>query len=94
MSWWFYLMQPAVPAALARNLSPLMRLLENKYYLDWFNEHVLAKGCADAGHGLCGKAAMSASSTASSMARRSGVGRPFRGGAALANRALCINTRW
>jgi len=41
---WFYLLQPAIPAAIGRVLSPLVRVLENKYYLDWFNEHVLAKG--------------------------------------------------
>ncbi len=52
MSWWFYLKQPSIPAALARNLGPLMRLLENKYYFDWFNEHVLAKGARLTGMGL------------------------------------------
>jgi NADH-quinone oxidoreductase subunit L len=29
-----------------------MRLLENKYYLDWFNEHVLAAGARKVGGGL------------------------------------------
>jgi NADH-quinone oxidoreductase subunit L len=51
-AWWFYLRQPALPAALARIFSPLVRLLENKYYLDWFNEHVLAAGARLVGVGL------------------------------------------
>ncbi len=51
-AWWFYLVQPAIPAAIARTLSPLVRLLENKYYMDWFNEHVLARGARLMGTGL------------------------------------------
>ena len=44
VAWWFYLMQPAIPAAIGRALTPVVKVLENKYYLDWFNEHVLARG--------------------------------------------------
>ncbi len=51
-AWWFYLKQPAIPAAIGRALSPLVKLLENKYYLDWFNEHVLAAGARWLGRGL------------------------------------------
>ena len=51
-AWWFYLKQPAVPAAIGRALGPVVRVLENKYYLDWFNEHVLAKGARVLGTGL------------------------------------------
>ena len=51
-AWWFYLKQPALPAAIGRALSPLVRVLENKYYLDWFNEHVLAAGARLLGRGL------------------------------------------
>ncbi len=49
---WFYLLQPAIPAALARIFSPIVKVLENKYYLDWFNEHVLAAGARLLGTGL------------------------------------------
>jgi NADH-quinone oxidoreductase subunit L len=49
---WFYLLQPAIPAALGRIFSPIVRILENKYYLDWFNEHVLAAGARMLGTGL------------------------------------------
>ncbi len=51
-AWWFYLKQPAIPAAIGKALSPLVRVLENKYYLDAFNEHVLAKGSRLLGTGL------------------------------------------
>ncbi len=51
-AWWFYLVQPSIPAALAKALSPLVKVLENKYYLDWFNEHVLAAGARFVGRGL------------------------------------------
>ncbi len=51
-AWWFYLKQPAIPAAIGKALSPIVRVLENKYYLDWFNEHVLAKGSRLIGTGL------------------------------------------
>jgi NADH-quinone oxidoreductase subunit L len=52
VSWWFYLKQPAIPAAIARTFAPLYRLLENKYYLDWFNEHVLAAAARSLGLSL------------------------------------------
>ena len=51
-AWWFYLKQPAIPAAIARTFSPIVRVLENKYYLDWFNEHVLAAAARLIGTGL------------------------------------------
>jgi NADH-quinone oxidoreductase subunit L len=52
VAWWFYLIQPAIPAAIGRALSPVVKVLENKYYLDWFNEHVLAAGARMLGTGL------------------------------------------
>jgi NADH-quinone oxidoreductase subunit L len=51
-AWLFYLQAPAIPAALDRVLKPLRTVLENKYYLDWFNEHVLAAGARLFGTGL------------------------------------------
>jgi NADH-quinone oxidoreductase subunit L len=44
VSFVFYMLVPAVPAAIGRVLSPVVTILENKYYLDWFNENVLARG--------------------------------------------------
>jgi NADH-quinone oxidoreductase subunit L len=52
VAWWFYVKQPAIPAAIGRTLKPLVTVLENKYYLDWFNEHVLAAGARALGTGL------------------------------------------
>ncbi|EGJ11193.1 MULTISPECIES: NADH-quinone oxidoreductase subunit L [Rubrivivax] len=51
-AWVFYLKAPQIPAALDRTLKPLRTVLENKYYMDWFNEHVLAAGARLLGTGL------------------------------------------
>jgi len=48
----FYMVSPAIPAAIGRALSPVIRVLENKYYMDWFNENVLAAGARLLGLGL------------------------------------------
>ncbi len=51
-AWYMYLVNPAVPAAFTRILRPLVVLLENKYFLDWFNENILARGARLLGTGL------------------------------------------
>ena len=51
-AWWFYLKQPAIPAAIQSRFQWVYRLLDNKYYMDWFNEHVLAAGTRLTGRGL------------------------------------------
>jgi NADH-quinone oxidoreductase subunit L len=51
-AWWFYIKQPSIPAALDARLKPLRTVLENKYYMDWFNENVLARGARLLGTGL------------------------------------------
>jgi NADH-quinone oxidoreductase subunit L len=48
----FYMVKPEIPAAIGRALSPIVRIMENKYYMDWFNEHVLAAGARLLGRGL------------------------------------------
>jgi len=48
----FYMVVPSVPVAIGKALSPVVKVLENKYYLDWFNEHVLAAGARLLGRGL------------------------------------------
>ncbi|MDL2339264.1 MAG: NADH-quinone oxidoreductase subunit L, partial [Pseudomonadota bacterium] len=48
----FYLVKPEIPAACARIFAPIVRVLENKYYMDWFNEHVLSAGARLIGRGL------------------------------------------
>ncbi|MFZ9494383.1 MAG: NADH-quinone oxidoreductase subunit L [Burkholderiaceae bacterium] len=52
VAWWFYLQQPSIPAAIGRALAPLVKVLENKYYMDAFNEKVLAAGSRALGTGL------------------------------------------
>ena len=51
-AWWFYLKQPSIPAAIDAHLKPVRTLLENKYYMDWFNENVLAPAARGLGRGL------------------------------------------
>jgi len=48
----FYMVAPSIPAAFAKALAPVIRVMENKYFLDWFNEHVLAAGARLLGRGL------------------------------------------
>ncbi len=48
----FYLVNPAIPAWFARTFRPLVTILENKYYMDWFNENVLARAARALGTGL------------------------------------------
>jgi NADH-quinone oxidoreductase subunit L len=52
LAWYMYLVNPALPAAIKRKFQPVYTLLENKYYLDWFNENVLARGTRALGTGL------------------------------------------
>ncbi len=52
VSWYFYLVKPAIPAAIARTFRPIVTLLENKYYMDWFNENVIAPAARGLGRGL------------------------------------------
>ncbi|HEY8905663.1 MAG TPA: NADH-quinone oxidoreductase subunit L, partial [Rhodoferax sp.] len=43
-AFYMYMVNPALPATIKRSVLPLYKLLENKYYMDWFNENVLARG--------------------------------------------------
>jgi NADH-quinone oxidoreductase subunit L len=52
VAWYMYLINPAVPAALARALRPLVVVLENKYYMDWINENILARAARGLGVAL------------------------------------------
>ncbi|WP_114974046.1 NADH-quinone oxidoreductase subunit L [Rhodoferax ferrireducens] len=51
-SYYMYMVNPALPAAIKARVQPIYTLLENKYYMDWFNEHVLARGARALGTGL------------------------------------------
>ncbi|MFM2050291.1 MAG: hypothetical protein RL682_782 [Pseudomonadota bacterium] len=52
LSYYMYMLNPALPAAIKRNVMPIFNLLENKYYLDWINENILARGARALGTGL------------------------------------------
>jgi len=52
VAWFFYLRRPDIPAAIQRRFAFVYRLLDNKYYFDWFNENVLARAARMAGQGL------------------------------------------
>jgi NADH-quinone oxidoreductase subunit L len=51
-AYFFYLVKPSIPAALGRTFAPLVRVMENKYYMDWINENILAAGARLLGRGL------------------------------------------
>ncbi|MCB2006967.1 MAG: NADH-quinone oxidoreductase subunit L, partial [Rhodoferax sp.] len=51
-AWYMYMVNPALPAAIKRGVMPLYTVLENKYYMDWFNENVLARAARGLGTGL------------------------------------------
>ncbi|MDP4922437.1 MAG: NADH-quinone oxidoreductase subunit L, partial [Limnohabitans sp.] len=51
-AWYMYLVNPKVPAFFARVLRPLIVVLEQKYFMDWINENILAKGARGLGRGL------------------------------------------
>jgi NADH-quinone oxidoreductase subunit L len=51
-AWYMYLVNPALPAAIKRIFQPVYTVLENKYYMDWFNEQVIARGARLVGRGL------------------------------------------
>jgi len=51
-SYYMYMINPALPAAIKRVFHPIYVLFENKYYLDWFNENILARGARALGMGL------------------------------------------
>jgi NADH-quinone oxidoreductase subunit L len=44
LAYYLYVLRPDIPARLLQTFSPIVRVLENKYYFDWFNENVLARG--------------------------------------------------
>ena len=51
-SFYMYMINPAVPAAIKRACMPIYNLFENKYYMDWINENILARGARALGTGL------------------------------------------
>ncbi len=42
-AWYCYIVNPKLPAKVYQAFSGINRILENKYYADWFNENVIAR---------------------------------------------------
>ncbi len=80
-AWYFYLVNPAIPARLQQTFKGIYTVLENKYYLDRFNEWFFAGGArrlgilADAWNASSAKG-----SEASSLASRLDKGRRLPSG--------------
>lgn len=51
-AWYCYLINPKVPAKIQSSLSGINKVLENKYYVDWVNEQIIARGLRCLGRGL------------------------------------------
>ena len=51
-AFYMYMINPALPAAIKRMFQPVYTVLDNKYYMDWFNENVIARGARLLGTGL------------------------------------------
>jgi NADH-quinone oxidoreductase subunit L len=52
LAYYMYMVNKALPAKIHARVQPIYKLLDNKYYLDWFNENVLARGARALGNGL------------------------------------------
>ncbi|MCX7692227.1 NADH-quinone oxidoreductase subunit L [Tepidimonas taiwanensis] len=51
-AWYLYMVRPELPARIAAALRPIVVVLENKYYMDWINEHIIAAAARAIGVGL------------------------------------------
>ena len=51
-AWYLYMVRPELPGRIAQALRPLVVVLENKYYMDWINENVIARAARGIGVGL------------------------------------------
>ena len=52
LSYYMYMINPSLPARIKSIFQPVYTLLENKYYMDWINENILARGARALGTGL------------------------------------------
>ncbi len=51
-AYYLYMVNTALPAKIKSTFQPIYTLLENKYYLDWINENIVARGTRALGTGL------------------------------------------
>jgi NADH-quinone oxidoreductase subunit L len=52
VAYYMYMLNPALPAAIQRVFQPVHTLLEQKYFMDWINENILARAARGLGIGL------------------------------------------
>jgi len=52
VAWYMYMINPALPARIKAAFQPIYTILDNKYYVDWINENVMARGARLLGTGL------------------------------------------
>ncbi len=52
LSYYLYMVNPALPAAIKARVMPIYTLLDNKYYMDWINENIIARAARGIGVGL------------------------------------------
>jgi NADH-quinone oxidoreductase subunit L len=52
LSYIMYIVKPNLAVTVGKVFAPITKVLENKYYFDWFNENVLAAGARLLGRGL------------------------------------------
>jgi NADH-quinone oxidoreductase subunit L len=52
LSYLMYIVKPSLSDTAAKVFAPVIKILENKYYFDWFNEKVLAAAARLLGRGL------------------------------------------
>jgi NADH-quinone oxidoreductase subunit L len=52
LAWYMYLKNTALPARIQRMFQPVYTLLDNKYYMDWINENIIARAARALGTGL------------------------------------------
>jgi NADH-quinone oxidoreductase subunit L len=48
-AWFLWLKRPDLPSRIQASLAPVHRVLDNKYYFDWFNENVIARAARGLG---------------------------------------------
>jgi NADH-quinone oxidoreductase subunit L len=86
VAWYLYLKEPLLPARIRSRFEFVYRVLDNKYYLDEFNQNVLAAGSRLLGQGLWRGGDMAVidgiliNGTASSIARAANVLRRLQTG--------------
>jgi NADH-quinone oxidoreductase subunit L len=52
VAYFFYMVKPEIPAAIKARSGLIYKILENKYYMDWINENILAALARALGRGL------------------------------------------